>query len=228
MDEWRSLLYPLGFLSSLAFGIRFLIQWIQSEVKKESLVTRSFWQFSLAGNILLAIHSFIQIQYHVCLVQSCNAIISLRNLSLMTPKRQQPPLSRVAFILAATAFAVTLAFFLQDYFLLDSQWEWFRTPTHHWQGKQDTSFPFVWHAIGFASYALFSSRFWIQWIEAEKNQRSDLGLSFWWLSLVGALLSVVYFLSMNDIVNIIGPGLGIIPYTRNLMLIYKARHAHES
>lgn len=225
MDEWRTFLYPLGLLSSLAFGIRFIIQWMQSEIKQQSVVTRSFWYFSLAGNLLLAIHSFIQVQYHVCLIQSCNAIISWRNISLMTPHKVQPPISRVFLSLFITAIVISIAFILQDYFLFDSPWDWFRTPTHRWQTDQGSSMPIFWHAVGFASYALFSSRFWVQWLEAEKNQRSDLGPSFWWLSLSGAILSVIYFFSLHDIVNVVGPGLGIIPYTRNLMLIYKKRNS---
>ncbi len=223
MDELRSSLYYLGFLSSFAFGIRFIIQWIQSEKKKETIVPRSFWQFSLGGNLALVIHSFIQVQYHVCLIQGLNAVISLRNLSLMRPRKVQPPLSRVFLWMFATAVAITVGFVVQDYFLFDDPWDWFRTPSHKWQTQQEASLPFAWHAIGFASYALFSSRFWVQWLEAEKNQRSDLGLSFWWLSLAGAILSVIYFLSMHDLVNAVGPGLGLIPYTRNLMLIYKSR-----
>lgn len=222
MEELRQALYYIGFLSSFAFGSRFILQWVQSERKQESVVSRAFWQFSLAGNLLLALHAFIQVQYHVCLIQSLNAVISIRNLSLMTPGKKQPPLSRVVLILCATATAVTLGFVLQDYFFFDTPWNWFHTPAHKWQ-TSGTSLPLLWHAVGFASYALFSSRFWVQWFEAERNQRSDLGLSFWWISFVGAIFSVAYFLSMHDIVNAMGPGIGLIPYTRNLMLIYKSR-----
>lgn len=228
MDELRAILYPLGFLSSLAFGARFFIQWMQSEIKQQSVVSRAFWYLSLAGNLSLAVHSLIQVQYHVCLIQSLNAVISWRNLSLMTPNKIQPSLKQVFFYLFATAAAVTAIFTLQDIYLFGSQWDWFRTPTHQWQQTQQQSLPFAWHVIGFASYALFSSRFWIQWLESEKHQKSELGLSFWWLSISGASLSVFYFISIHDIVNIIGPVIGLIPYTRNLMLIYKKRNAMKT
>lgn len=220
MEDLRAILYPLGFLSSIAFGARFILQWIQSEKKRESVVSRAFWQFSLVGNIFLALHAFIQFQYHVCLIQSLNAVISIRNLSLMKETKVQT--RSVVLILCAMATAVTLGFVLQDYFLFESSWNWFRTPSHKWQAP-GASLPFIWHAVGFAGYALFSSRFWVQWIEAEKNQRSDLSLSFWWISFIGAILSLAYFFSIKDPVNAIGPGIGLIPYTRNLMLIYKSR-----
>lgn len=223
MEGLRASLYMLGFLSSLAFTLRFILQWLQSEKKQQSVVPRAFWQFSLAGNICLALHAFIQIQYHVCLIQSLNAVISIRNLSLMKEQKAPSPFSHVLAALGATAAFVTLSFMLQDYFFFDTPWDWFRTPTHKWQ-TSGAPLPFFWHAIGFASYALFSSRFWVQWIEAEKNQQSRLGLSFWWLSFVGAVLSVIYFISLHDVVNALGPGIGLIPYTRNLMLIYKSRH----
>ena len=89
MTDWRALLYPLGFLASLLFTTRFMVQWIQSERSRRSHVTPLFWQLSLVANVLLVIHSIIQVQYHVALVQGFNGVISWRNLNLMgTPKRQ--------------------------------------------------------------------------------------------------------------------------------------------
>jgi lipid-A-disaccharide synthase len=68
---------------------------------------------------------------------------------------------------------------------------------------------------------LFSSRFWVQWWHAEKLCQSQLNPLFWWLSLCGGLLSLVYFIHLGDLVNALGPGFGTIPYLRNLMLIYR-------
>jgi lipid-A-disaccharide synthase len=46
-----------------------------------------------------------------------------------------------------------------------------------------------------------------------------LGAQFWWLSLVGDLMTLAYFTQIYDPVNIVGPALGLIPYIRNLMLL---------
>lgn len=218
MEEWRVFLYPLGFLSALAFSGRFLIQWLQSEKAHQSVVSRSFWRLSLAGNLLLLLHSFIQIQANVAIVQALNGVISWRNLNLMQTKKAPLPLYAVLGLFLFSLVCTCSIFALQLFFFPSDE-GWFRTPLAPWQigGKDPVSMN--WHIIGFLGYFLFSSRFWIQWWCAEKALKSILPLSFWWLSLSGALLSIGYFIRIGDTVNLIGPLVGIIPYIRNLMLI---------
>lgn len=219
MEEWRIWLYPLGFVASLFFGGRFLLQWIQSEKAHQSVVTRTFWQLSLVGNFLLFLHSLLQVQIHICLVQACNAVISWRNLNLM--QRNKPPcsLTTVIVIMLASILATIAAFALQELFF-KMEGGWFRVPVAPWQ-QQSASASLIWHLAGALGYFLFSCRFWIQWWLAERSHSSSLPLSFWWMSLVGALLSILYFIRIDDSVNLIGPLVGIIPYIRNLMLMKK-------
>jgi lipid-A-disaccharide synthase len=75
--------------------------------------------------------------------------------------------------------------------------------------------------LGFTGLLLFNSRFWVQWWSSEKRDSSYLGASFWWLSLIGDTLCLIYFIRLGDIVNLAGPLFGLIPYIRNLMLIKK-------
>ncbi|WP_068470014.1 lipid-A-disaccharide synthase N-terminal domain-containing protein [Candidatus Protochlamydia phocaeensis] len=220
MEEWRTILYPLGFLSSFAFGARFIVQWLQSERQQRSLVPRSFWYLSLLGNVLLALHSFIQVQYHICVVQACNIVIAWRNLNLMQAKSKQVSFSFVLGLLIAAIALISAAFIVQDFYLL-REGHWFRIPTAPWQDQPLTAVSWMWHALGTLAYLLFSSRFWVQWWLAEQAHKSELFVSFWWLSLTGALLSIAYFLHIRDSVNLIGPLIGIVPYIRNLMLIQK-------
>lgn len=225
LEEWRTFLYPLGFLSAFAFGARFIIQWLQSEKAQKSLVLRSFWQLSLLGNFSLIFHSFIQVQYHVCLVQACNAVISWRNLNLMQTQRPAVSFKIVCLLFTSSILFISFIFALQDWWIM-REGNWFRTPIAPWQSSAP-SVSFFWHALGTLAYLLFSSRFWIQWWLAEKAHASQLPLSFWWLSLIGALLSIVYFLRIGDSVNAIGPLVGMIPYLRNLMLIQKSKSATQ-
>lgn len=221
IEGWRELLYPLGFLSSLAFGLRGLLQWISSEVQQRSVVTRAFWRLSLAGNLLLMIHSFFQLQFHVCIVQACNSIISWRNLNLMEEKERQQPLRIVIQLLVAAVLFVTLGFIFQGLLLGNGTIEWFRLPTPSLEEPSTVKVSMLWHGIGCAALILFSSRFWIQWWHAEQNHTSSLSPLFWWVSLSGGVLTLIYFIRIDDPVNIIGPSFGLIPYIRNLMLIYK-------
>jgi lipid-A-disaccharide synthase-like uncharacterized protein len=226
IEEWRTLLYPLGFLSALAFGARFIIQWLESEKAQRSLVPRSFWQLSLIGNLLLMLHSFIQVQYHVCLVQGCNAVISWRNLNLMQTQRPAVSFQTVCFLFIGSILCISFAFMIQDLWFMQGG-NWFRIPTAPWQHSSISSVSYFWHVLGAFAYLLFSSRFWLQWWFAEKAHVSQLPLSFWWLSLIGALLSIAYFLRIGDSVNLIGPLVGMIPYLRNLMLIRKSKTAAQ-
>jgi lipid-A-disaccharide synthase len=222
MDDWRAFLYPLGFLSGLAFGARFIIQWLASEKAGESLAPRSFWQLSLIGNLLLMLHSLIQVQFHVCLIQSCNAVISWRNLNFIQTERPAASFKTVCFFLAASISFTVLIFAIQDWFL-SGQLGWFRSPVAPWHSSPASSVPLTWHIVGTVAYMLFSSRFWIQWWYAETEHASRFPQIFWWLSLIGALFSIAYFLRINDSVNLIGPLVGIVPYLRNLMLMRKNR-----
>jgi lipid-A-disaccharide synthase-like uncharacterized protein len=223
VEEWRSFLYPLGFISAFLFGIRFVIQWIESEKAHDSIASASFWHLSLTGNFLLMIHSFIQIQYPICLVQSCHAVISWRNLNLLPTNKTPYSFSTVIFLFIIAIFSTSFAFVIQDN-IMGTKMDWFRVPQAPWQ----TSLPsvsFLWHIIGTFGYLVFSSRFWVQWWLVEKSQVSQLPPIFWYLSLLGAILSIVYFIRIEDSVNLIGPLLGLIPYIRNLMLLYKRRNA---
>lgn len=222
MEGLREFLYPLGYFAQLAFGWRFLQQWLMSELKQKSVVTRAFWQISLVGNVLLGIHTFIQMQFHICIIQACNGIIAWRNLNLMEERSQQFQTRSVILMLVGSLTAIFSGFLLQGYFLGDGIVEWFRMPI--WDGHTAQHVSFFWHLIGFFGLALFSSRFWIQWWNAERNQSSYVGPSFWWLSLTGGLLSLFYFIYIEDPVNIIGPAMGLIPYVRNLMLMHKTQN----
>lgn len=220
MDNWQNLLYPLGYLSSLLFGARIVIQWLSSEVKQKSVVPTVFWKLSLGGNLMLMMHSFIQVQFHVFIIQIGNAVISWRNLNLKKPVEDRVQLKKVIYILVAALTFSSLMFFIFN----DLSFGWFRIP--NFENKSAIS-P-IWHAIGFIGLGLFASRFWIQWIEAEKQKTSNLGPLFWWVSLVGDLLILVYFAKIKDPVNLIGPIFGIIPYVRNLILISKKNKISEN
>lgn len=221
IEAWRSLLYPLGFIASIAFGGRFLLQWITSEVQQRSVVSRAFWRLSLLGNGLLLIHSFLQLQFHVCVIQVCNGIIAWRNLDLLKPYSQQVRFQTVVQLIAGLNMGIFLLFILQGWFFTNGEIIWFRLPTSSW--NETPAVGWLWHMIGVVGLFLFSSRFWIQWWAAEQKHYSYFSPAFWWLSLLGGSLSILYFIRIEDPVNLIGPLMGLVPYIRNLMLISKER-----
>jgi lipid-A-disaccharide synthase-like uncharacterized protein len=83
--DW-SYLMILGFVGQLLFAMRFIVQWIASEKRGESVLPVSFWHFSIAGSILLGAY-FIFRRDPVGIVSYLpNSVIYLRNLHLIRRK----------------------------------------------------------------------------------------------------------------------------------------------
>jgi lipid-A-disaccharide synthase-like uncharacterized protein len=81
----------------------------------------------------------------------------------------------------------------------------------------------AWLAIGFAGQFLFMMRFLWQWIQSERQRRSIIPIAFWYFSLAGGMTLFAYAVHRRDPVFITGQMLGIIVYTRNLLLIRRER-----
>lgn len=79
----------------------------------------------------------------------------------------------------------------------------------------------VWVAIGFLGQGLFFGRWLVQWIVSERTAESRMPIAFWYLSLVGGLITLAYAIYRRDPVFIAGQSIGAIVYIRNLMLIYR-------
>jgi lipid-A-disaccharide synthase-like uncharacterized protein len=76
-----------------------------------------------------------------------------------------------------------------------------------------------WLLVGFAGQGLFMLRFLIQWLQSERQHRSVIPVSFWYFSVAGALVLLVYAVHREDPVFIAGQVLGVGIYVRNLFLI---------
>jgi lipid-A-disaccharide synthase-like uncharacterized protein len=83
----------------------------------------------------------------------------------------------------------------------------------------------AWIVLGFVAQALFMMRFVVQWIASERAKRSIIPIAFWFFSLGGGALLLVYAIQRQDPVFILGQGLGLFIYIRNLWLIANERRA---
>ena len=77
-----------------------------------------------------------------------------------------------------------------------------------------------WIALGFLAQAMFTMRFVVQWLASEKAGKSVMPIAFWFFSIGGGVLLLIYAIQRKDPVFIAGQGLGLFIYVRNLMLIY--------
>lgn len=85
-----------------------------------------------------------------------------------------------------------------------------------------------WVILGVAGQMLFMMRFLLQWIETERRRESTIPVAFWWCSLGGGLIVLVYGLVEREPIIILGQSCGFLIYARNLFFIYKNRQRKEA
>ncbi|HWQ90073.1 MAG TPA: lipid-A-disaccharide synthase N-terminal domain-containing protein [Clostridia bacterium] len=84
----------------------------------------------------------------------------------------------------------------------------------------------LWKVIGWTGNVVFFSRFVVQWYATEKRKRVVVPTAFWWLSLTGSLLLLVYSIRKQDSVFIFAYLFTWIPYIRNLIIHHRHAEAH--
>ena len=77
--------------------------------------------------------------------------------------------------------------------------------------------------VGFAGQGLFAMRFILQWLTSEGQRKSVIPLAFWYFSIGGGSVLLLYAIWRQDPVIICGQGLGLFIYFRNLYFIYRTR-----
>jgi lipid-A-disaccharide synthase-like uncharacterized protein len=76
-----------------------------------------------------------------------------------------------------------------------------------------------WVVLGFVAQGFFTMRFVVQWIASERARKSVMPVAFWFFSLGGGVLLLIYALYRKDPVFIAGQALGLLVYIRNLYFI---------
>jgi lipid-A-disaccharide synthase-like uncharacterized protein len=76
----------------------------------------------------------------------------------------------------------------------------------------------LWIAVGLAGQVFFFSRFLVQWLASEKAGESVFPMAFWYLSLSGGFLLLLYAIYRRDPVFIVGQTTGTFIYLRNIHL----------
>ena len=75
--------------------------------------------------------------------------------------------------------------------------------------------------FGMLGQICFSARFIIQWIFSEKKKKSVIPVAFWYFSLVGGVILLIYAILKKEPVFILGQAPGIFIYSRNIYMIRK-------
>lgn len=80
----------------------------------------------------------------------------------------------------------------------------------------------LWLAFGLIGQAAFFSRFLVQWLASERARRSYVPMSFWYLSLAGSLILLIYAVHRAEPVFLVGYLPNSVVYIRNIMLVRRA------
>ncbi len=78
-----------------------------------------------------------------------------------------------------------------------------------------------WVLFGFCGQALFFMRFFVQWIASERKKQSVIPIHFWYFSIAGGAILLIYAIHQKDPVFIVGQAAGLFIYLRNLMFIFR-------
>jgi lipid-A-disaccharide synthase-like uncharacterized protein len=82
-----------------------------------------------------------------------------------------------------------------------------------------------WILFGFFGQFVFFARFVVQWIMSEKKHEIVIPMMFWWLSIGGSIIILIYSIHIKDIVFSTAQVLSLFIYARNMMLQSKFDHS---
>ncbi|MDE2183290.1 MAG: lipid-A-disaccharide synthase N-terminal domain-containing protein [Alphaproteobacteria bacterium] len=84
----------------------------------------------------------------------------------------------------------------------------------------------IWLAVGFIGQALFASRFFVQLFKSEMEGRSVIPIAFWYFSLGGGTITLIYAYHLGQVglPFLLAQGGGLVVYARNLYLIYREKN----
>jgi len=78
-----------------------------------------------------------------------------------------------------------------------------------------------WEVTALIGELVFGGRFIIQWLASEIKKKSHIPIAFWYMSVIGSLILLVYSIHIEKPVLILAFTLQIGIYVRNLYLIKK-------
>jgi len=79
-----------------------------------------------------------------------------------------------------------------------------------------------WTIVGFVAQGLFSARFLVQWISSEKHKRVMMPVQFWYFSIAGGWLNLLYATHLWKMPLLFGAIASLLTSHRNLHLHRKA------
>lgn len=86
---WSVAIVGVGLIGQLAFSGRWIVQWIVSEKRRDSVVPESFWWFSFAGGAILFAYFAWRQDIVAVLGQTSGVVVYARNIRLLRKARRR-------------------------------------------------------------------------------------------------------------------------------------------
>lgn len=202
----NDLFWAIGLAGQALFMLRMFTQWWASERAGKSVAPASFWWLSIAGTVLLLAYAWHTGDPIFLIGPTLNLFLYVRNLML---HRKPGAALRAAAIMVPLGTVLLLSGFAVAYMTAEQK-DIIRLDASP-----------LWLIIGLAGTALWTLRFPVQWIVAERTGQSTLPPVFWWMSLAGAVLLTAYAAYKPDVIFVLAYAISPLPIIRNLMLIYR-------
>ena len=205
------LIYGIGLFAQGLFSARILVQWILSEREKKVVSPTIFWILSFIASFIFFTYGWLRQDFSIMLGQIIGYYVYVWNLGIKGIwKKIGNGWRQVTLILILLLPVIAISSIFSDY-----------------QNVINTLFKNdnlpIWLLVwGSAGQVIFSLRFVYQFLYSKKRHESILPAGFWIISLVGSMLIVSYGIVRLDPVLILGQGVGLISYTRNLIIWKKS------
>lgn len=197
-------IYSIGFLAQLLFSARLLAQWLISEKNKKVLTPTLFWELSLIASFLLFIYGYLRTDFSIMLGQTITYFIYIRNIQI------QQKWHNISLFLRWFLFLFPVLIII--YYFNNNEYDINLL-------FKNSSIPPLLLLWGSIAQIIFTLRFVYQWLYSEKNKKSVLPFGFWVLSILGSSMIILYAIIRKDPVLLLGHGVGLIIYTRNIFLL---------
>ena len=199
-------LYSLGFIAQFFFSARVIIQWFYTEKEARVITPTIYWILSLTASFLFFMYGYFRDDFAIMFGQFIGYYIYIRNLQLQNKWSNFNITIRQILILLPIVVCIERAW-NSNFFDFDSL---FYNP----------EIPQWLLYLGVVSQITFTFRYVYQWMSSEISKKSHLPLGFWNISIIGAILIIIYSIFRKDPVLFFSHIAGIFMYSRNIYFIY--------
>ena len=199
-------LFSLGFIAQFFFSARVIIQWFYTEKEARVITPTIYWILSLTASFLFFMYGYFRDDFAIMFGQFIGYYIYIRNLQLQNKWSNFNITIRQILILLPIVVCIERAW-NSNFFDFDSL---FYNP----------DIPQWLLYLGVVSQITFTFRYVYQWMSSEISKKSHLPLGFWTISILGAILIIIYSVFRKDPVLFFSHIAGIFMYSRNIYFIY--------